>query len=158
MDMKELKLACKELANESFQWTKLVKEAKARGETISDEELQNLTAKGAWKKYLMAGGSRTMINDQLKREHDFGGQYKKMCIKAGYLIEDIHGKEIKEGHQVRTKWGGGGLIISKNKKLHIAFESGDYVVPLTKDDVLHRGLEIYNWEIPIKIKNPEAFK
>jgi hypothetical protein len=73
-------------------------------------------------------------------------------------MEDIHGNEIKEGDEVRTKWGGGGLIIVKNHKLHVAFENGDYVVPLTKEDIDHIGLEIFKWKVPIKRSIPPAPK
>lgn len=61
-------------------------------------------------------------------------------------MKDIHGKEIKVGDEIRVKWGGGGLIVSKNKRLWVAFESGDYVIPLTQDDINYREIEIYGWD------------
>ncbi len=84
MRTQELIEACHELAVEAFEWTRLQKEAQARGEYIEPEELHKLTAKGAWDKYLNAYGDRGMINRELSEEEDFGGQYDKMCKEAGF--------------------------------------------------------------------------
>lgn len=83
MTSKELKKACKELAKESFEWIKIRTDLRKEGKEISDEELQRLTEKGAWNKYLKAGGDRSMINMQMLVEDDFGAQYHILCKEAG---------------------------------------------------------------------------
>lgn len=65
----DLKQACKELAQESVKYSILKKQG------ASDQEAHIKSSKGAWERYLQAGGSRTMINHQLAPEDDFGGQY-----------------------------------------------------------------------------------
>lgn len=88
MRTQELIQACHELAQESFEWTRLQKEAAKKGVSLSDEELHRLTAKGAWEMYLKAGGDRSMINHELTEEEDFGGQYDEMCKAAGFVKAD----------------------------------------------------------------------